>query len=322
MRLFGGRSKEADQATDQALSRTKKSFFGRMAGLFAGSDVTEELWDSLEEVLIGADAGVQTALEVLDRVRARKPRSSDELRTMLADELTAILVAADAPRGRLWGHPEGTALPDRPWIVLVVGVNGSGKTTAIGRLAFAYLEDGKRVLAAAGDTFRAAAIEQLQEWGRRLDFDVVAQGPGADPAAVAFDALGAAQARGHDVVLIDTAGRLQNKQNLMDELTKVRRVIERHVARGPDEVLLVLDASTGQNGLSQAKAFADSAQVTSVMLTKLDGTAKGGIVFAIAREFGLPVRFVGTGQREGDLAPFDPRGFVAALLGDPATAEA
>ncbi len=322
MRLFGGRSKEADQATDEALSRTKRSIFGRVAGLFGGTDVTEELWDSLEEVLIGADAGVQTTLEVLDRVRARKPRRADDLRAMLAEELTAILVAADAPRGRLWGLPEGTAQPDRPWIILIVGVNGSGKTTAIGRLAFAYMEDGKRVMAAAGDTFRAAAIEQLQEWGRRLAFDVVAQGPGADPAAVAFDAIGAAQARGHDVVLIDTAGRLQNKQNLMDELTKVRRVIERHVERGPDEVLLVLDASTGQNGLSQAKAFADSAQVTSVMLTKLDGTAKGGIVFAIAREFGLPVRFVGTGQREGDLAPFDPRGFVASLLGDPAAAGA
>ena len=322
MRLFGGRSKEADQATDEALSRTKRSIFGRVAGLFGGTDVTEELWDSLEEVLIGADAGVQTTLEVLDRVRARKPRRADDLRAMLAEELTAILVAADTPRGRLWGLPEGTAQPDRPWIILIVGVNGSGKTTAIGRLAFAYMEEGKRVMAAAGDTFRAAAIEQLQEWGRRLTFDVVAQGPGADPAAVAFDAIGAAQARGHDVVLIDTAGRLQNKQNLMDELTKVRRVIERHVERGPDEVLLVLDASTGQNGLSQAKAFADSAQVTSVMLTKLDGTAKGGIVFAIAREFGLPVRFVGTGQREGDLAPFDPRGFVASLLGDPAAAGA
>ena len=322
MRLFGGRSKESEEATDQALERTRRSFFGRVAGLFAGSDITDDTWDQLEEVLIGADAGVQTTLEVLDRVRARAPRRSEELRAMLAEELTAILEAANEPRGRLWGHPEGTADPDKPFVVLVVGVNGSGKTTAIGRLAHAYQQEGRRVMAAAGDTFRAAAIDQLQEWGRRLDFDVVAQGPGADPAAVAYDAIEAARARGHDVVLIDTAGRLQNKQNLMDELSKVRRVIERHVERGPDEVLLVLDASTGQNGLSQARAFAESAQVTSVMLTKLDGTAKGGIVFAIAREFGLPVRFVGTGQREGDLAPFDPRGFVDSLLGDPAATEA
>ena len=325
MRLFGRGKKddeERDQATEQALERTRRSFFGRVAGLFTASDITEETWDSLEEVLIGADAGVQTTLEVLDAVRARKPRQSDELRAMLAEELTAILLSADEPRGKLWGLPEGEAEPDKPLVVLVVGVNGSGKTTAIGRLAHAYQQEGRRVMAAAGDTFRAAAIDQLQEWGRRLDFDVVAQGTGADPAAVAYDAIEAARARGHDVVLIDTAGRLQNKQNLMDELTKVRRVIERHVDRGPDEVLLVLDASTGQNGLSQARAFAESAQVTSVMLTKLDGTAKGGIVFAIAREFGLPVRFVGTGQREGDLAPFDPRGFVQSLLGDPAATEA
>jgi fused signal recognition particle receptor len=322
VRLFG-RGKQAeeerDQATEQALERTRRSFFGRVAGLFTGSDITDETWDSLEEVLIGADAGVQTTLEVLDAVRARKPRRTEELRALLAEELTRILESAAEPRGRLWGLPEGTAEPERPFVVLVVGVNGSGKTTAIGRLAYAYQQDGRRVMAAAGDTFRAAAIEQLQEWGRRLEFDVVAQGTGADPAAVAYDAIEAARARGHDVVLIDTAGRLQNKQNLMDELSKVRRVIERHVDRGPDEVLLVLDASTGQNGLSQARAFADSAQVTSVMLTKLDGTAKGGIVFAIAREFGLPVRFVGTGQREGDLAPFDPRSFVQSLLGDPAS---
>ena len=322
VRLFGGRSKESEQATDEALERTRRSFFGRVAGLFVASDITADTWDSLEEVLIGADAGVQTTLEVLDRVRARNPKRTDELRAMLAEELTAILASADAPRGRLWGLPDGQAEPGKPFVILVVGVNGSGKTTAIGRLAHAYQEEGRRVMAAAGDTFRAAAIEQLQEWGRRLEFDVVAQGPGADPAAVAFDAIEAARARGHDVVLIDTAGRLQNKQNLMDELSKVRRVIERHVERGPDEVLLVLDASTGQNGLSQAQAFAESAQVTSVMLTKLDGTAKGGIVFAIAREFGLPVRFVGTGQREGDLAPFDPQGFVESLLGDPAATSA
>ncbi len=315
MRLFG-RSKESDEATDQALERTRQSFFGRVGNLFRGSDVTEELWESLEEVLIGADTGVTTTMEVLDRVRAQNPSSAEDVRALLRDELVAILRApSEESRGRLWALEEGESEPDRPWVVLIVGVNGSGKTTAVGRLAYAYQEQGRKVIAAAGDTFRAAAIEQLQDWGRRLDFEVIAHQQGADPAAIAFDTIEAARARGHDVVLIDTAGRLQSKKNLMDELSKVRRVIERHVDRGPDEVLLVLDATTGQNGLSQARAFAEAVEVTSVMLTKLDSSARGGIVFAIAEEFGLPVRFVGVGQEPGDLAPFDPEAFVDALLG-------
>jgi len=315
-----GRDKQSEDATDAALERTRKSFLGRMGEIFS-SDVTDDTWDSLEEILISADVGVETSLALVARVKARGLRRSEEVRRALAEELVAILDAAAAPRGRLWGHEDGAAMPDRPWIVLVVGVNGTGKTTAIGRLAYAYMQEGKKVVAAAGDTFRAAAIEQVQTWGERVGFDVIAQGQGADPAAVAFDAISAAQARNADVVLIDTAGRLQNKQNLMAELSKVRRVIERHIPRGPDEVLLVLDATTGQNGLSQAQHFTESVQVTSVMLTKLDGTGKGGIVFAIAKEYGLPVRFVGVGQREGDLAPFEPRTFVASLLGEPAAAE-
>ncbi|MDA0353406.1 MAG: signal recognition particle-docking protein FtsY [Chloroflexi bacterium] len=315
MRLFG-RSKESDQATDQALERTRRSFFGRMSEIFRGSDVTEELWESLEEVLIGADTGVTTTMELLDRVRAKNPSQAEDVRRLLREELLAILRApSEATQGRLWGLPDDAPEPDRPWVVLIVGVNGSGKTTAVGRLAFAYQEQGRKVIAAAGDTFRAAAIEQLQNWGRRLNFEVIAHQQGADPAAIAYDTIEAARARGHDVVLIDTAGRLQSKKNLMDELSKVRRVIERHVDRGPDEVLLVLDATTGQNGLSQARAFAEAVDVTSVMLTKLDSSAKGGIVFAIAQEFGLPVRFVGVGQEPGDLAPFDPEAFVDALLG-------
>ncbi|MCK9485301.1 MAG: signal recognition particle-docking protein FtsY [Dehalococcoidia bacterium] len=319
MGLFSrGRDKQAEQAaTDAALEKTRRSFLGRITEVFA-ADVTEETWETLEEVLISADTGVQTTLDLVERVRAKNLRKADDVRAAIASELTAILEAADAPRGRLWGLPEDAPLPERPWIVLVVGVNGTGKTTAIGRLAHAYIQEGYQVMAAAGDTFRAAAIEQIQGWGRSVGFDVIAQGQGADPAAVAFDAISAAQSRGADVVLIDTAGRLQNKQNLMAELSKVRRVIERHVPRGPDEVLLVLDATTGQNGLSQARAFAEAVDVTSVMLTKLDGTGKGGIVFAIAQEFGLPVRFVGIGQREDDLAEFDPRSFVASLLGEPA----
>jgi fused signal recognition particle receptor len=322
VRLFG-RSKESDAATGQALERTRRSFFGRLGEIFAGTDVDESLWESLEEVLIGADAGVRTTAAVLERVRAHDPHRAEDVRALLRAELLAILEAPQAePRGRLWGQPAGVEPPPAPRVVLVVGVNGSGKTTGIARLAYAYQQEGQRVICAAGDTFRAAAIEQLQEWGRRLDIPVIASKQGGDPAAVAFDTIEAARARKADVVLVDTAGRLQNKQNLMDELSKVRRVIERHLDRGPDEVLLVLDATTGQNGLSQARAFTESVEVTGVMLTKLDGTAKGGIVFAIASEFGLPVRFVGTGQGPGDLAPFDAEAFVDGLLGEPAAAGA
>ena len=315
MKLFG-RTKESDAATDRALARTRRSFLGRMGRLFHSSDITEELWESLEEVLISADTGVNTSMEILARVRSRNPSTSKEVRQLLRSELLAILqVPNEKAAGRLWGEQDGHVEPERPWVILVVGVNGSGKTTAIGRLSFAYQREGRKVIAAAGDTFRAAAIDQLQDWGKRLDFDVIAHQQGADPAAIAFDTIEAARARGHDVVMIDTAGRLQSKKNLMEELAKVRKVIQRHVDRGPDEVLLVLDATTGQNGLSQARAFAETAGVTSVMLSKLDSSARGGIVFAVAEEFGLPVRFVGVGQEPDDLATFDPEAFVDALLG-------
>ena len=320
MRLFG-RSPKTDEATNEALTRTRKSFFGRIGSLFGGGDVTEELWESLEEVLIGADAGVTTTMAILDRVRARRPRDAEQVRAYLRDELVAILDAANAQqKGALWGDaPEE---PAAPAVVLIVGVNGTGKTTAVARLAHAYQQQGRTVIAAAGDTFRAAAIDQLRHWGDRLDFGVIAHQQGSDPAAIVFDAVEAAKARGADLLLIDTAGRLQNKQNLMDELTKIRRVIERHLGRGPDEVALVLDATTGQNGLSQARAFIEAVEVTGVILTKLDGTARGGIVFAIASELGLPVRFIGTGERPEDLAPFEPGPFVDALLATPQAAEA
>ena len=323
MRLFG-RSKESEAATGAALARTRRSWFGRVSDALRGSDVGPELWESLEEVLIGADTGVETTFDVLERVRAEDPADADEVRAALRRELVAILERPEGA-GRLWG-PGAADPPPRPAVVLVVGVNGTGKTTAIARLAYAYGEDGKRVLAAAGDTFRAAAIDQLRTWSERIGFDIVAHQQGADPAAVAFDAAEAASARGHDIVLIDTAGRLHNKQHLLDELAKMRRVVERQLGRGPDEVVLVLDATTGQNGLSQARAFTDAVEVTSVILTKLDGSAKGGIVFAVAAQLGLPVRFIGTGDGPGDLAPFDPVAFVDALLAtpepEPQTAEA
>jgi fused signal recognition particle receptor len=319
VRLFR-RSAESEAATDAALERTRRSWAGRIGNLLRGSEINPELWDSLEEVLIGADAGVETTFNVLERVRAKSPRQITEVRAGLRQELIAIL-EAPVGSGRLWG-PEADGLKQRPAVVLVVGVNGTGKTTVVARLAFAYREDGLRVMAAAGDTFRAAAVEQLRNWGERLEFDVIAHQQGSDPAAVAFDALEAAQARGHDLVLVDTAGRLHNKQNLMDELSKIRRVIERQLGHAPDEVALILDATTGQNGLAQARAFTDAVGVTSVVLTKLDGSARGGIVFAVAAELGLPVRFIGTGDGPGDLAPFDAESFVDALLGVRQVAEA
>ena len=330
MRLFR-RSPQSDAATSQALARTRRSWLGRIGGLFGGAQVDDALWESLEETLIGADAGVETMLAVIARVRDARPRDADEVRARLRDELVAILDApnrhapAGRARGRLWGadgeeREDGAAAA--PAVVLVVGVNGSGKTTAVARLAYAAQAEGSRVLCAAADTFRAAAIDQLRHWGTRLSFDVVAHQQGADPAAVVFDALEAARARGADLLLIDTAGRLHNKQNLMDELTKIRRVLERQLGRGPDEVALVLDATTGQNGLAQARAFIEAVEVTAVVLTKLDGSARGGIVFAIASELGLPVRFIGTGEEPGDLVPFEPSAFVDALLASPQPAEA
>ena len=319
MRLFR-RSAESEAATEQALTRTRRSFLGRAGDLLRGRDVTPELWDSLEEVLIGADAGVETTFAILERVREGNPGQIAEVQERLRRELIAIL-HAPAGAGRLWG-PDAEEEPPQPALVLVVGVNGTGKTTAVARLAHAYQQQGQRVIAAAGDTFRAAAIEQLRSWGERLDFDVIAHQQGSDPAAVAFDAIDAARARGHDLVLVDTAGRLHNKQNLMAELAKIRRVIERQLGRGPDEVALVLDATTGQNGLAQARAFTEAVEVSSVILAKLDGSARGGIVFAVASELGLPVRFIGTGDGPEDLAPFDAEAFVAGLLGTPQAAEA
>jgi fused signal recognition particle receptor len=316
---------EDARRTDRAIERTKRSWFGRLTDVFRGGNVDEALWESLEEILIGADTGVQVTMDLLDRVRATKPRTAEDVRLALRDELVRILEApSGTPKGRLWGAAPDANVdpPEPPALVLVVGVNGTGKTTAIGRLAYLYQQQGAKVVAAAGDTYRAAAIEQLQAWGKRLGVDVIAHQQGGDAAAVAFDAIDAARARGAELVLIDTAGRLHNKQNLMDELSKVRRVIERGLGRAPDEVLLVLDATTGQNGMAQARAFTESVEVTSVMLTKLDGTAKGGIVFAIAAELGLPVRFIGTGQEPGDIAPFEAASFVDALLAAPAAAGA
>ncbi len=307
---------EVEQKTEQALQRTKRGFFGQIAGLFdRGGGVDDSLWEELEELLIGADTGLPTAQKILGEVRARvekeRLKEPGQVRAVLKETLLAILNAPQ-PKGRLWAG--GSEAPPKPAVILVLGVNGTGKTTTIAKLARAYQVEGGKAVIAAGDTFRAAAIDQLKEWGERIGVDVVAHQMGADPGAVVFDALSAAESRGADVMIIDTAGRLHTKFNLMEELRKIRRVIERKEPSAPHEVLLVLDATTGQNALIQAQAFTEAVEVTSVCLTKLDGTSKGGIVFAICDQLDIPVRFVGTGEGPKDLAPFSAEAFVEALF--------
>jgi len=305
-----------EEKTQKALTRTKRSWFGRIGGILGrGAKIDEDTWLELEEVLLGADVGVHTTEKVLGRVREQveKQRIGDaaEVRDILKEELMAILTSVPF-RGALWR--EDVEVPPRPGVILVVGVNGTGKTTSIAKLAHLYTSEGETVVVAAGDTFRAAAIDQLKTWSERVGAQIVAHKEGSDPGAVAFDAVAAAQGRNAAVAIIDTAGRLHTKFNLMEELRKIRRVIERRDPEAPHEVLLVLDATTGQNALIQAKAFSEAVDVTAIALTKLDGTAKGGIVFAICDELALPVRFVGTGEGPDDLSPFDAEAFVDALF--------
>jgi fused signal recognition particle receptor len=310
------RRSQAEQTEDDAkirasLAKTRQSLFGRIGSLFQASELSEDTWDELEALLIQADLGVNTALRVVEQVRGRVQRENikkvEEVRQVLKEELTRLL--AEPPADRI----------DEPrmlTVILVVGVNGSGKTTSIAKLAQHYKRRGRRVVLAAADTFRAAAIDQLKIWGERVGVEVIAQAPGADPGAVVFDAIRACQeSRKADLLIIDTAGRLHTKYNLMKELEKVRSVASRQVHAAPHETLLVLDATTGQNAISQAKHFKDSVQVSGLILAKLDSTAKGGIVFAIEEELGLPVRFVGTGEKADDFAEFDPRAFVDGILG-------
>ncbi len=292
-----------------SLSRTRNSVFGQIAGVLGTGDITDETWEDLEALLIQADVGVPTTLEIVDAMRARVRRDglykAEQLLRALKDELRAILVdkttfALEQPR--------------QLTVVMIVGVNGSGKTTSIGKLARHYQDKGKKVILAAADTFRAAAIDQLKIWGERAEVPVIAGQPNGDPGATAYDGIRAARARGFNLLIIDTAGRLHTKYNLMKELEKVYSVCRKSVHAAPHEVLLVLDAPTGQNALVQAQKFKESVQVTGVILTKLDSTAKGGMVFAIYRELGLPVRFIGTGEKLEDLAPFDSDAFVEGLF--------
>jgi fused signal recognition particle receptor len=297
----------------QRLGRSRAAISRGLSGLLDRGADDEEAWEELEEALITADVGVATTTELVERLRTRaraERAAGGQLRALLRAELLDAVASAD--RSLALDLLEER---QRPGIVLVVGVNGTGKTTTVGKLALALAEEGKQAVLVAADTFRAAATEQLVIWGERVGAQVVRHQQGADPAAVAFDGLASARARGADVVLVDTAGRLHTKTNLMEELRKLRRVLEReggHIS----EVLLVLDATTGQNGLAQAREFLGAVGVTGVVLTKLDGTAKGGIVIAVQRDLGIPVKLVGLGEGPHDLAPFDPEAFVDALLAD------
>jgi fused signal recognition particle receptor len=293
----------------ESLTRTRQSVFGQIAGVLGAGDITDETWEDLEALLIQADVGVPTTMYLVDRLHERVSSEgiyqADQLVNALKEELRAILI-----------QPEVFELeePRLLTVVMIVGVNGSGKTTSIGKLAHHYKGKGHKVMLAAADTYRAAAIEQIQIWGDRAGVPVIAGQPGGDPGATAYDGIRAARARGFDLLIIDTAGRLHTKYNLMRELEKVFSVCKKSVHQAPHEVLLVLDAPTGQNALVQAQKFKESVNATGVVLTKLDSTAKGGMVFAIYRELGLPVRFIGTGEKIEDLAPFDPDQFVDALF--------
>jgi fused signal recognition particle receptor len=292
-----------------SLTKTRRSFFGQISGLLGAGEITEETWEDLEALLVQADVGVTTTMALVDRLREQvdrgKARTAPELEGLLKEELRALL-----------GDPAPMVI-DQPrllTLVLVVGVNGSGKTTSIAKLARYYKERGRNVVLAAADTFRAAAIDQLKIWGDRAGVPVIAHQSGADPGAVVYDSIRASQSRKADLLIVDTAGRLHTKYNLMEELRKVWGVANKRVHQAPHETLLVLDATTGQNALAQARHFKDAVQVTGVIVAKLDGTAKGGVVFAVAQELGLPVRFIGTGETMDDLAEFDAEAFVEGLF--------
>lgn len=311
-KLFGKKEKES---LDEGLQKTKENFFAKVSKAIAGkSTVDEEVLDNLEEALITADVGLDTTVQIIERIEQRVARdkyiNTSELNGILQAEIEATLV--DAPSANSYAFDRD--LPATPYVILVVGVNGVGKTTTIGKLAHNFKQAGKQVLLGAADTFRAAAVDQLTIWSERTGVGIVKQAMGSDPAAVAFDTVQSAVSRGSEVVLIDTAGRLHNKLYLMDELSKIKRSVQKVIPGAPHEVLLVLDGSTGQNALEQAKQFTAATDVTALAITKLDGTAKGGVVLAIANQFKIPVKFIGVGEKMDDLLVFDKKEFVGSLF--------
>lgn len=315
MGLFGLFNKNKKETLDKGLEKTKESVFGKLTRAVAGkSKVDDDVLDDLEEVLVTSDVGVDTTLKVISRIEERVARdkyvSTGELNGILRDEIAALLSENNSDDNGNWDLPADHL----PYVILVVGVNGVGKTTTIGKLAYQFKKAGKKVFLGAADTFRAAAVEQISIWGERVGVTVVKQQMGADPASVAFDTLQSAKANGADVVLIDTAGRLHNKVGLMNELKKIKEVMKKVLPEAPDEVMLVLDGSTGQNAFEQAKQFSAVTNITSLAITKLDGTAKGGVVIGISDQLKVPVKYIGLGEGMEDLQLFDKREFVDSLF--------
>lgn len=315
MGIFGFFNKKKKETLDQGLEKTKQSVFSKLTRAIAGkSKVDDEVLDNLEEVLITSDVGVDTTLRIIERIEERVARdkyvSTTELNRILREEIEALLSENNSEDNDNWDLPSD----HKPYVILVVGVNGVGKTTTIGKLAYQFKNAGKKVYLGAADTFRAAAIDQLCIWGERVGVTVIKQQMGADPASVAFDTLQSAKANGADVVLIDTAGRLHNKVGLMNELKKIKDVMKKVLPEAPDEVMLVLDGSTGQNAFEQARQFAAVTQITSLAITKLDGTAKGGVVVGISDQLKVPVKYIGLGEKMEDLQLFNRKEFVDSLF--------
>jgi fused signal recognition particle receptor len=315
MAFFGLFSKEKKESLDKGLEKTKENVFSKLGRAIAGKDtVDDEVLDNLEEVLISSDVGINTTLKVIDRLQKRVARdkymSTAELDRILKEEIADLLQENNTSKVRDFSDP----LPSKPYVIMVVGVNGVGKTTTIGKLAAQFKKAGKEVLLGAADTFRAAAVDQLIVWANRAEVPYISQGMGADPASVAYDTVNSAVSKGSDVVIIDTAGRLHNKINLMNELSKVKKVMDKIVPGAPHEILLVLDASTGQNAIEQCRQFTAATDVNALALTKLDGTAKGGVVIGISDEFKIPVKYIGVGEKMEDLQVFDRAEFVDSLF--------
>jgi fused signal recognition particle receptor len=315
MGIFGSFSSKKKESLDQGLSKTKESFFGKLSRAIVGkSKVDDSVLDNLEEILISSDVGVETTLKIIERIEKRAAKDKylgvDELNVILKEEIASLLEENNSADASEFDLPPS----NDPYVIMVVGVNGVGKTTTIGKLAYQFREAGKKVVIGAADTFRAAAIDQLEIWANRVNVPLIKQKMGSDPASVAYDTVASAKATGADVVIIDTAGRLHNKVNLMSELTKIKRVMQKVIPNAPHEVLLILDGSTGQNAFEQAKQFTLATEVTALALTKLDGTAKGGVVIGISDQFKIPVKYIGIGEKMEDLQIFRRKEFVASFF--------